>query len=68
MYRKNSTPYATNPDKNCSSRLTTDYKNELRNLMHAVDWLPTLMTAVGRPGLATTATDGIDQWQALTDR
>ena len=28
------------------------------NLMHAVDWLPTLMTAIGRPGLATSATDG----------
>lgn len=36
--------------------------------MHAVDWLPTLMTAVGNPGLATTATDGVDQWQALTTR
>jgi arylsulfatase A-like enzyme len=47
---------------------TNAYKNELRNLMHAVDWLPTLMTAVGHPGLATTATDGVDQWQALTAR
>ena len=28
------------------------------NLMHAVDWLPTLMAAIGRPGLATSATDG----------
>ena len=28
------------------------------NLMHAVDWLPTLMTAIGRPGLANSATDG----------
>ena len=34
--------------------------------MHAVDWLPTLMTAIGRPGLATSgATDGVDQWAAI---
>ena len=34
--------------------------------MHAVDWLPTLMSAIGHPGLTVTATDGIDQWDALT--
>jgi arylsulfatase A-like enzyme len=28
------------------------------NLMHAVDWLPTLMAAIGRPGFAVSATDG----------
>ena len=34
------------------------------NLMHAVDWLPTLMTAIGRPGLASSATDGdIDHFE-----
>merc|ERR1719500_1243277 len=38
------------------------------NLMHAVDWLPTLMTAIGRPGLANSATDGVDQWTALSTK
>lgn len=35
-----------------------------QHLMHAVDWLPTLMSAIGQGG-ADTAQDGLDQWQAL---
>ena len=35
-----------------------------QHLMHAVDWLPTLMSAIGQGG-ADTAKDGVDQWQAL---
>merc|ERR1711997_465875 len=37
-----------------------------RNMMHGVDWLPTLMSAIGNPGLATSATDGLDQWEAIS--
>ena len=33
--------------------------------MQAVDWLPTLMSAIGSPGLATSATDGVDQWETI---
>ena len=36
------------------------------NMMHAVDWLPTLMTAIGRQNLATSAKDGVDQWDAIS--
>ena len=36
------------------------------NLMHAVDWLPTLMGAIGRSGAALSATDGVDQWASLS--
>jgi len=38
------------------------------SLMHAVDWLPTLMSAIGQKGLAVSATDGIDQWSHLSSR
>lgn len=34
------------------------------NLMHAVDWYPTLVVAAG--GETETDTDGIDQWEAIT--
>jgi len=37
------------------------------NLMHAVDWLPTLMAAIGQTNLATSALDGVNQWPALTN-
>ena len=39
------------------------------NLMHAVDWLPTLMSAAGVTSdhSGANVTDGVDQWQALTD-
>jgi len=35
------------------------------NLMHAVDWLPTLMSAIGHTNMATSALDGVDQWAAI---
>ena len=35
------------------------------NLMHAVDWLPTLMGAIGKENLASTALDGINQWPSI---
>ena len=34
--------------------------------MHAVDWLPTLLSAIGTDIAQTTGLDGIDQWPALT--
>ena len=37
------------------------------NLMHAVDWLPTLLSAVGRADMETSARDGVDQWKSLAD-
>jgi arylsulfatase B len=36
------------------------------NMMHAVGWLPTLMSAIGQQNLATSATDGVDQWAAIS--
>ena len=38
----------------------TGYTN--LNMMHAVDWLPTLMSAIGKNNLATSALDGANQW------
>ena len=38
-----------------------------QHLMHAVDWLPTFMSAIGRPGLAVSARDGVSQWESLGD-
>jgi arylsulfatase A-like enzyme len=35
------------------------------SLLNPVDWLPTLMSAIGRQNLATFATDGVDQWAAI---
>ena len=43
---------------------TSGYNNA--NMMHAVDWLPTLMSAIGQQNLATSATDGVDQWAAIS--
>ena len=37
-----------------------------RSLMHAVDWLPTLMTAIGQPIPADLS--GVDQWEAINSR
>lgn len=37
--------------------------SELNTLMHAVDWVPTLLAAVGVP--APAALDGVSQWAAL---
>ena len=42
----------------------TGYTN--LNMMHAVDWLPTLMSAIGKNNLATSALDGVNQWQAIS--
>ena len=36
----------------------------LRNLMHAVDWLPTLLAAVGQSDLAKEL-DGVDHWASF---
>ena len=35
--------------------------------MHAVDWLPTLLSAVGKENMKTSARDGVDQWKSLAD-
>ena len=35
------------------------------NLMHAVDWLPTLMSAIGKNISTFSALDGVNQWQAI---
>jgi arylsulfatase A-like enzyme len=43
----------------------TGYTN--LNMMHAVDWLPTLMSAIGKNNLATSALDGVNQWQAISN-
>jgi len=37
-----------------------------RSLVHAVDWLPTLMTAIGQP--VPQDLSGVDQWEALNTR
>ena len=37
------------------------------NLMHAVDWLPTLLSAIGQDTMATTGLDGVNQWQAISN-
>ena len=37
------------------------------NLMHAVDWVPTLISAAGYPGLAHEATDGVDMWESISN-
>ena len=38
-----------------------------QNLIHAVDWLPTLMSAIGHENLATSALDGVSQWEAINN-
>jgi len=48
------------------SPLLLKNRNISRNLMHAVDWLPTLLSAIGTDIAQTTGLDGIDQWPALT--
>jgi len=35
------------------------------NLMHAVDWLPTLMSSIGKNISTFSALDGVNQWQAI---
>jgi len=37
-----------------------------RNLMHAVDWLPTLLSAVGQNDANVKELDGISHWNALS--
>jgi arylsulfatase A-like enzyme len=45
----------------------TASKTQLRGLVHVSDWLPTLMSAVGRSDLLEdTLLDGIDQWDWIS--
>ena len=37
------------------------------NLMHAVDWLPTLLSAIGQGTMAISGLDGVNQWQAISN-
>jgi len=43
----------------------TGYTNH--NLMHAVDWVPTLMSAIGHDTTDSAGLDGVNQWQAISN-
>ena len=38
------------------------------NLMHAVDWLPTLLSAIGQGSMPTSGLNGVNHWEALNNK
>lgn len=37
----------------------------VHDVAHFTDWVPTVLSAIGRPNLARLTSDGVDMWQAI---